>query len=194
MLTSVNGAERFFEDFLSEGHDIREMAGVAVAAIGPATAAVVERRGMHVAARPSEYRAEALLETLGDVTGKRVLLARAEVAREILPDELRRRGAIVDVVPLYRTVLPSRPAGREVLDGVDMVTFTSSSTVTNFDRLCEGEGREVLAAPAVAAIGPITARTLEEAGVAVDVMPSSYTIPDLARAVTSYFANRPGLK
>lgn len=194
VLTSVNGAQRFFEEFLAEGHDIRELAGVGVAAIGPATAGVVVARGIRVAAQPSEYRAEALLEALGDVSGKRVLLARAEAAREILPDQLRKRGADVDVIALYRTVLPDVASGVGTLEDVDMITFTSSSTVTNFDRLCNGKGAEILARCAVAAIGPITARTLEGAGVDVDAMPSSYTIADLAREITSYFANRRGLK
>lgn len=206
VLTSVNGAQRFFDALGSEGHDIRELAGVQVAAIGPATAESIRARGIHVAAQPSQYRAEALLEALGEVADKRVLLARAEVAREILPDELRRRGAHVDVVPVYRNVVPTAAtvprnvareggAGRaEALGDVDMVTFTSSSTVVNFDRLCDGKAVQLLAGCKVAAIGPVTAATLEELGVDVDVMPSSFTIADLARAITGYFANRRGLK
>ncbi len=192
LLTSVNGAERFFDALRTGGHDIRELGGVSIAAIGPATAKVVTERGLHVAAQPDEYRAEGLLEALGDVDGLRLMLARAEVAREVLPDQLRARGAEVDVVPLYRTVLPARtpddPDPRKVVADADMVTFTSSSTVTNLATLCRGDLRDLLADKAVAAIGPITADTLRAAAVEVDAMPDSYTVPDLAEAIIGYFS------
>jgi len=167
---------------------------VRIAAIGPATAASVERRGMRVAARPSEYRAEALLDALGDVGGSRILLARAAVAREILPQELRARGATVDVVAVYRTVAPSRALRAEDLGRCDMVTFTSSSTVTNFMRLLGDGAREVLARSHVAAIGPVTAETLREAGFEADVVPADYTIDALAAAICAFFAKRQGVK
>ena len=147
-----------------------------------------------MAAQPDEYRAEGLLQALGDVDGLRLMLARAEVAREVLPDELRARGAEVDVVPLYRTVLPEPssdgPDPVQVVAEADMVTFTSSSTVTNFATLCGGDLREHLADKAVAAIGPITAGTLRAAAVEVDAMPHKYTVPDLAEAIIGYFSER----
>jgi uroporphyrinogen III methyltransferase / synthase len=197
VLTSVNGVEAFFGQFLAAGRDLRELAGARVAAIGPATREAVEKHGIRVAAQPSEYRAEALLDALGEVAGKRILLARAEVAREVLPDTLRSRGAVVEVVPVYRTGTPKGPAAadeaREVLGDFDMATFTSSSTVTGFDRLCGGRAKEILEGRVVAAIGPITADTLKGLGIRVDVMPSDYTIDAMADAIEAFFANRQGL-
>lgn len=196
VLTSVNGVEAFFGQFLAAGRDLRELAGVRLAAIGPSTREAIDARGLRVAAMPAEYRAEALLEALGDVQGPRILLARAEVAREILPDTLRERGAVVDVVPVYRTSTATLPAGRDaadVLGDFDMVTFTSSSTVSGFDRLCGGRAKEILDGKSVAAIGPVTAATLDALGIAVDVMPVDYTIDALASAIEAYFANRQAL-
>lgn len=188
VLTSVNGVEAFFGQFLAAGRDLRELAGVRLAAIGPSTRAAVEAHGIRVAAQPGEYRAEALLEALGEASGKRILLARAEVAREVLPDRLRERGAIVDVVPVYRTSIPEDAGSPADLGDFDLVTFTSSSTVTNFDRLCEGRAREVLAGKLVASIGPITSATLDGLGIAVDVQPQEYTIEALAAAIEARFA------
>lgn len=193
VLTSVNGVEAFFGQFLASGRDLRDLAGVRIAAIGPSTRAAVERRGLRVAAQPPEYRAESLLETLGDVAGQRVLLARAEVAREVLPDTLRARGAEVDVVSTYRTSTPDAAAAGEVPAAFDLITFTSSSTVTGFDRLCGGNAKEALAGRVVAAIGPVTADTAKGLGLAVDVMPAEYTIEALADAIEQFFAIRQGL-
>jgi uroporphyrinogen III methyltransferase/synthase len=190
VLTSANGAERFLRGVRDAGRDIRDLAGVRIAAIGPATAAVVERAGMHTAAQPAEYRAEALAEALGEVAGMRVLLARAERAREVLPEDLRARGATVDVVAFYRTVPPAEPPPLSLLDGVDMVTFTSASTVENFVRIAGESARAVLGRVAVAAIGPITAAALERTGVAADVIAAPYTVEALADAIVRYFANR----
>ena len=190
LLTSVNGVESFFGQMHKAARDLRDLAGVQLAAIGPATRAAIEARGLQVAAQPAEYRAEALLEALGDVAGKRILLARAEVAREILPDSLRERGAHVDVAPVYRTALVDEDGADQTLDEFDMVTFTSSSTVSGFDRRCGGRAKERLAGRWVAAIGPITAQTLKNLGVAVDVMPKDYTIEGLAAEIESFFANQ----
>lgn len=191
VLTSVNGVESFFGQMLRAGRDLRELAGVDLAAIGPATRAAIEARGLVVAVQPAEFRAEALLEALGDVQGRRILLARAEVAREVLPDTLRERGATVEVVPVYRTsfVEDEGAASSEDQD-FDMITFTSSSTVTGFDRRTGGRAREVLSGRLVAAIGPITARTLADLGIAVDVMPEQYTIEALTAEIEAFFANR----
>ncbi len=190
LLTSVNGVERFFSGLAVRGHDLRELAGVRIAAIGPATAAAVERRGLCVAATPSEYRAEALLAALGPVEGLRILLARALVAREILPDELGKRGATVDVVPVYCSLPPALEPPWDELERADLVSFTSSSTVTNFLALDADRSREVLVRSAIAAIGPITAETLEHQGFAVDVMPRKYTIPALIDEIIRFFAKQ----
>jgi uroporphyrinogen III methyltransferase/synthase len=193
VLTSPNGAQRFLDGFLSAGHDIRELAGVSIAAIGPATAAVVEARGIHVAATPTEYRAEALVEALGDPSDQRFLRARAAVAREVLPDTLRDRGAHVDVVPIYETTLPDPPPDAKLLATVDAVTFTSSSTVTNFLSLGGDAALQCLKHAVVAAIGPITAGTLRDAGCEPQIVASEYTTAQLARELINYFAKGQGL-
>jgi len=189
VLTSVNGVERFFAGLRNYGHDVRELAGVRVAAIGPATEAAIADRGLRVDCRPREYRAEALLESLGEVAGLRILLARAEVARELLPEQLGVRGARVDVVSLYRSIVP-RFAEPLADDAVDLLTFTSSSTVDNFVSVNGDRGRELLARIPVAVIGPITAESLAHYGVQAAIMPDEYTIPALTRAIVVYFAKR----
>ncbi|HYC57505.1 MAG TPA: uroporphyrinogen-III C-methyltransferase [Candidatus Binatia bacterium] len=187
VLTSTNGVASFFGQMQRARRDVRELAGVSIAAIGPATAAAIEARGLRVAAQPGEYRAEALLETLGDVAGKRILLARAEVSREILPDQLRARGASVDVVPVYHTRMPADADAPDRLGTFDMITFTSSSTVRNFSQLCQGRIDDVIGTAAVAAIGPVTAETAAQLGLTVHVMPGDYTIEALAREIESHF-------
>jgi uroporphyrinogen III methyltransferase / synthase len=190
VLTSVNGVEEFFGQLRAARRDVRDLAGVKIAAIGPATREAVEARGVLVAAQPSEYRAEALLEALGDVAGQKVLLARAEVAREILPDTLRARGADVEILSVYRTSHPDH--AREPLPpAFDLITFTSSSTVTGFDKLTGGRAKQALAGKSVAAIGPVTVGTLTSLGIPVDVMPGDYTIDALASEIEAFFANRP---
>jgi len=194
VLTSVNGVERFFSGFLQTGRDIRDLAGVKLAAIGPATAAALEKRGVRVAVQPSEYRAEALLEALGDVAGSRILLARALVAREVLPEELRRRGARVDVIATYRTVAPEDLEAPSSLGEVDMVTFTSSSTVSNFAAAAGDGVQEFFAATSAAAIGPITAASLRDIGVEPALIAEDYTVDGLVDSILGYFAKQQGLE
>jgi uroporphyrinogen III methyltransferase/synthase len=151
---------------------------------------------------PREYRAEGLLEALAgeDLRGRRVLLPRAAGARAVLPETLTARGATVDEVIAYRAVAPGDAdvAGlRAALAAgdIDAVTFTSSSTVRHFVELV---GPDVVATlcgarrPVVACIGPVTAETAREAGLAVDVCPADYTAPALAEALVDHFCNAPG--
>ncbi len=189
ILTSANGADRFFKRFLAQGRDIRELAGVRVAVIGPGTEAAVERYGVRAAFRPQRFRAEAVADGIGSVAGKRLLLARAERAREVLPDTLRARGAEVDVIALYRTVTPGQPAPLDVLDDADVFTFTSASTVEGFFRIVGARATELLRAGVVAAIGPITAAALEREGVRPAVVAEPFTIPALVDGLVRYFAN-----
>jgi uroporphyrinogen III methyltransferase/synthase len=203
IFTSVNGVAYFLERLQTLGGDIRDLKGLRLAAIGPKTAEALERRGLRLDLVPREYRAEAILEALGPdgVRGQRVLLPRALEARDILPDTLRQWGAEVNVVPAYRTVLPDHESSR-VLEAlragqVDCVTFTSSSTVTNFLQMFARD--EVLPAfdsVAIACIGPITAETAKKQGLTVTIMPADYTIPALAAAIRDHFArqtHRPSL-
>jgi uroporphyrinogen III methyltransferase/synthase len=198
VLTSPHGVEVFFDRLRALGRDLRELAGVQIAAIGPATAAGVAARGLNVALTPGEYRAEAVAAALiaRGVAGRRVLLARAAGARAVLPEQLRAAGAIVDDVATYRTVLPAEAASAPALfagdSRPDLITFTSSSTVTNFARLFAGHDvRGVLAGVAVACIGPVTAATARALGLVVDVEPGEYTVPAFAAAIVEYLGARP---
>jgi uroporphyrinogen III methyltransferase/synthase len=174
VFTSANGVARFFARLDETGRDARAL-------------------------HRSRIAAEGLLARLGGegARGKRFLLPRAAGARPILPDELRAAGAEVDEVATYRSVVPEESVAllARVLEErpPDVLTFTSSSTVTHFvallDRAAPGTGRARVAGACVACIGPITAATAREAGLRVDVVPSAYTVPALAAAVSEHFAH-----
>ena len=179
--------------------DVRSISKDArIAAIGPATAARIRDIGLRVDVIPKEYRAEALLDEISadEVKGKRILIPRAKVAREILPEKLRDAGAEVFVPPAYESV-PS-DEGRDVLAGyleageVDCVTFTASSTVENFvQAFGEEDSVRLLAGAVVACIGPITADTARGHGIRVDAEAKEYTIPGLVEAIENVFV-KPG--
>jgi len=184
IFTSANGV-RFFLDRLDAGeHDLRKLRAK-ICAIGPATRAAVETLHLKVDLMGKEYVAEGLLEAFAahDLAGKRVLLPRAAVARDLVPTELARRGARVDVVEAYRTVAPEHLAerARDVLAlRPDCVTFTSSSTVTN---LVQAAGADSLRGIPVASIGPITSQTARELGIDVAAQAKLYTVEGLVDAV-----------
>ncbi|GLI36275.1 uroporphyrinogen-III C-methyltransferase [Desulforhabdus amnigena] len=197
IFTSVNGVKFFMERLWAAGHDVRELKGVRLATIGPKTSEALEKFGLRPDLVPTEYRAESVLEGLAgeDLAGKRFLMPRALVARDILPRTLCEKGAQVDVVPAYQTVLPEHRS-EEILDRlrrseIHCVTFTSSSTVANFFSLFQREEiLPLLRKTAVACIGPITAQTAEEHGLATDIMPSEYTIEGLVQSIRSYFESK----
>ncbi len=199
IFTSVNGVDAFVRRLDHHGLDLRAVPRDArVAAIGPATAERVEGAGLRVDVVPREFRAEALVEdlTAGELAGKRVLIPRARVAREVLPERLREAGAEVVVPPAYESV-PSE-AGKQDLarrledGGLDCVTFTASSTVENFvGAFGEEEARRLLAGTRVACIGPITADTARGHGIRVDAEAREYTIPGLVEAVADLFVADP---
>jgi uroporphyrinogen III methyltransferase/synthase len=197
IFTSVNGVSMVDGRLGALGRGWSALGGARVAAIGPATAAALDARGVRAEIVPGEYRAEALVDRLrGTVgAGDRVLLPRAAQTRDVLVSELRRLGADVTEVAAYRTRPPDGVAApaRAALarGGVDAVTFTSSSTARNFARLFTDEERRAwFAGVTVASIGPITAATAAEYGLTTTVMPSDYTIPALARAIAEHFAAR----
>jgi uroporphyrinogen III methyltransferase/synthase len=147
---------------------------------------------------PVEYQAEGVLAALGGQTvqGSRVLIPRAEVARETLPEELRARGARVDVVPVYRTIVPKLDVNswrqQLVNRDIDAVTFTSSSTVRNCIDLLGGAeaAKDLLKPVAIACIGPITAGTVEEYGLTVAILSRENTVPALVEAIAQYYGSR----
>jgi len=153
---------------------------------------------MQVDCVPENFVAESLIESLGkeNVQGKRFLIPRALVAREILPDQLRDMGAHVDVVSAYQTVPPIRKnedLARRLKDGViDVITFTSSSTVTNFLKQTGPELRPYLERITFACIGPITANTARENGLKVTIVPKEYTVDALVTAIVDHYADKTG--
>jgi uroporphyrinogen-III synthase len=190
IFTSVNGVKAFWErlDFGSL-KDFRSLPPTQrIAAIGPATASALQAHGVTVTLIPDEYVAEAIVESIGAVQGQHILLPRADIAREALAVELRKRGASVDEIAVYRT-LPAQPDPNGLLElqrGVDVITFTSSSTVQNFVVLVGQDG--ILPHTLIACIGPITANTARELGLHVDVVATEYTMDGLVAALVTHFA------
>ena len=188
ILTSVNGVEKLLERIQACGRDVAEIGTLEVGAIGPATAAELERAGVRVDFVPKEYRAEGLIEALEgrDLHGKLFLIPRAKVARDLVPRILTGRGARVEVVEAYRTALPTLPP--EILYQLragppDLVTFTSSSTAINFARLIEERNLMAPAAVKAASIGPVTSGTARQLGFEVVVEAEESTIPGLVEAI-----------
>ncbi|MBX3271898.1 MAG: uroporphyrinogen-III C-methyltransferase [Sandaracinaceae bacterium] len=196
VLTSANGVAALFEEIARQGRDARALGGARVCAIGPATAEALRAHGVRADVIPDEYRGEGAAEAIlasGDVRGRRVLLPRAEVAREALPDLLRERGAHVDVVPAYRTVGPSEDDAATIRDVihrklVDVVTFTSPSTVREVAGALGAHADALAEGFTLACIGPVTADAAEARGWPVHVVPTDYTAEGLVDALREAFA------
>lgn len=191
VFTSPNGVNAFFDLFYKLYDDAREIGGARIAAIGPATAQRIRDFHLHVDLQPDEFVAEALAGEFrreGGVENLRVLIARAEKARDLLPKELSALGAIVDEGFAYRTVPETRDdsgARRRLLEeGADLITFTSSSTVENFLAL----GLPWPAKMLVASIGPITSKTAREQGLEVAIEAKRHDIPGLVEAIRKFFS------
>ncbi len=191
VFTSPNGVDAFFEMFFKIYRDVREIGGMRIAAIGPATAARVREFHLQVDLQPEEFVAEGVVAAFqkdGSVENLRILLARAENARDVLPRELTKLGAIVDEAIAYRTVAEtddvSGARARFEQEGADLITFTSSSTVENFLAL------KLPLPPGMrtASIGPITSKTMRDHGLRVDVEAERYDIPGLLAAIAKLLA------
>jgi uroporphyrinogen-III synthase len=194
ILTSVNGVEAMWERLAKLRLTKKHLAHLHIAAIGPATKRAIEQRGGKVDVVPREYVAESVVRSLRRrVKGKRVLLVRAKVARDVIPRELREAGARVDVVEAYETVVPqsSRTRLRSAIASPqrcpDVVAFTSSSTVRNFVALL-GKANANLDGIKLASIGPVTSSTLRELGLEVDIAAKEFTIPGLVQAIVHAMA------
>jgi uroporphyrinogen-III synthase len=200
ILTSANGVAAMWERMSKLLPKNTLLADVRIAAIGPATKKAIEQHGMKVDVVPEEYVAESVVKSLKNkVKGKRVLLVRAKVARDVIPTELRQAGAHVDVVEAYETVVPQSSRARlgaalkNPKNRPHVVTFTSSSTVKNFVELLGGTRKErhkQLAEVRMASIGPVTSATLRELGLAVDIAAKQFTIPGLIKAIVGAVADR----
>jgi uroporphyrinogen III methyltransferase/synthase len=194
ILTSANAVPPLREALEEAGLDARALAGLRICAIGPGTAAALrERFGIRADLVPADHRAEGILEALAgeELGGARVLLPRAERAREILPETLRARGAEVDLVVVYRTGIPGPEelrAGLEALERgeVDTLSFTSASTVESFAALLGPRLAELGAGKLVVAIGPVTRDACRAVGLEVQVMPERYTIEAMVEALCTH--------
>lgn len=193
LVTSANGVRNFLARLKACGRDVRDLKGLEIGAIGPATAAEFAKTGIRADFVPKEYRAEGLIDALAnrDLRGKAFLIPRAKVARDLVPRVLAERGARVEVVEAYETAAPHFPEGeieRLLSPPPDVITFTSSSTVSNFLKLVgESKLAEVLAGVAVASIGPITSDTVRKLGLRVTIEAIASTIPGLVQAIQRHF-------
>ncbi|RJQ65687.1 MAG: uroporphyrinogen-III C-methyltransferase [Desulfobacteraceae bacterium] len=194
IFTSVNGVDAFFERLSSQGLDVRALGHVRTAAIGPATAERLRCFGLNTDILPSTYQAESVVAAFAKepIQGLRILLPRATEARAVLPEQLRRMGAEVDEVPAYRTVSAEQDPDSLIAglrdNRIDMVTFTSSSTVHNFKALLpEKSAQDLLKGVVVACIGSITAETAKNLGFQVDIIADVFTIEGLCDAIVKYY-------
>jgi uroporphyrinogen III methyltransferase/synthase len=197
LFTSVNSVAPFLARLRLAGKTAVSVRGLKIGAIGPETAKRLASAGITASLVPQRYQAEGILEALQPdaMKGRRVLIPRAAEAREVLPETLRGWGAAVDVVIAYRTALPNAdvaPLAERLGQGkVDVITFTSSSTVRNFVRLFGGHNlAEIAFGSVIACIGPITARTVEEAGGRPDIVADEFTTNGLIRAIVAHFRTK----
>jgi uroporphyrinogen III methyltransferase/synthase len=196
IFTSVNSVNFFFERLFKQNRDVRALSNLRTASIGPATAKRMFNFGLKSDIVPKSYMAESVIEAFAqeDIKGKRILLPRAKEARPILPVELAKMGAEVNEVTAYCT--------KEVCDNVDilmtgleqgtidLITFTSSSTVKNFHALIpSAKFNDLMKGLTIAAIGPITADTAKELGIDVHIVAESFTIPGLCEAIKQFYNN-----
>jgi len=191
LFTSVNGVVAFFERLQALGKDARTLHGIEVGAIGPATADALKREGITPDFIPTEFTSDGIVAGLGprNITGKHFLLPRADIADNALVDGLRGMGAEVEEVPAYHTAKPadsSLSVKRAISSGeIDVVTFASSSTVSNLMAAMNNDAN--LHGTRVACIGPKTAETARRVGLKVDIMAKESTIPALVDAIEEYF-------
>ena len=192
IFASANAVDIFFEMLHTTGADARALHGSRLCAIGQETAESMGTHGLKPELVTSEYTAEGLAKTLEgwDLEGKKVLVPRAEVARDALPSLLAKRGAEVNILPVYQAVCPpdAGPALMKLFsaEGADVVTFTSSSTVVNFVRAFPEDALPAILGDAVVAcMGPVTADTARKLGLSVEIIAREYTIRGLAAAIAA---------
>jgi uroporphyrinogen III methyltransferase/synthase len=196
IFTSANGVAFFFERLFAKAKDIRDLKGIKICCIGPATAQQVESKGIRVDLVPDKFISEGILESFSRINlrGKKILIARAAKARDVLPAGLKKLGAKVDVVTAYETINSGKKKNDlETLfkeNQVDVITFTSSSTVNNFVKIM-GRNFSLPKGVKIACIGPVTAATAARAGFSVDIHQEEYTMEGLVHALIDYFGRKP---
>jgi uroporphyrinogen III methyltransferase/synthase len=195
IFTSANGVRFFFNRLSEMGKDVRGLKGIKICTIGPATQSAIEKRGISVNIVPEEFISEGVVEAFKgqDMRNAKVLLPRAEVARDVIPEGLRELGATVDVAVTYRTI-SSGSDGKELEtliqnEKVDVITFTSPSTVNNFINIM-GENLKLPEMVKIACIGPVTEKAAQKAGFAVDIMQGPFEITGLVESIKRWFENK----
>ena len=188
IFTSQNAVSFFWDEFQKTDTTIEKMNKLKIAAIGPATSQALNKFGITVDAMPETYVGEEIVKVLGNIAENHILIPRAEGAREELVKALNQNKAIVNEIPLYKSVTnsPDQSAWRELEKGVDFVTFTSASTVKGFFDLLSDQAKPYLSQTIVACIGPITASELEKYGVSAQIIASTYTTKGLVEAIMLY--------
>jgi len=195
IFTSANGVQFFFERLREKNKDIRDLKGIKICCIGPATARQIEDKGIKVDLVPEQFIAEGILQSFAamDLKGRKILIPRAAKARDVLPEGLKKFGASVDVVAAYQTVNSGKKKEDLAVlisdNKVDVLTFTSSSTVTNFVEIM-GRDFPLPAHVDVACIGPVTADTAKKAGFKIDISHEEYTMEGLVQSLVEHVKNK----
>jgi len=194
VLTSVNAVEFFFKRLSTLGYDAASLDGVQIVAVGPKSAEALAVHGFNADLVPDDYRAEGVVALLKErVSGKRVLYPKAALARELILEELARAGAEVVAPTAYASVHPEdaqEKLGRALSEGLDLLTFTASSTVDNFTDLLDKDNLDLARQVPVASIGPLTTATAKKNGFKVVVEPDNSTLDDMVEAITRHFAQQ----
>ncbi len=199
IFTSRNGVKYFFKRFLDKDLDIRELKGIKICAIGTKTAEELKHYGLKVDLVPDEFRAEGLIQSVQELEGSklkglRFLLPRAEKAREIFPEKVRELGGEIDVPVTYRTIKPEhrgKRLRRFLKEGrISIATFTSAATFNNFRDIMGNDAEDLLKGITIAAIGPVTAKAIEKAGLRVDIMPEKATIEAMAAKIIKWIREK----
>ena len=193
LLTSVNAVTAFFDRLTTLGYDHRALGHLQTVAVGPKSAATLENFGVTADLVPDDFRAEGVVALLKDrVSGKRLLYPKAALARDLIPAELTAAGAEVIAPVAYASAVPVNAASRlqsALVEGLDLLTFTASSTVQNFVDLLDAESLQLARQVPVASIGPLTSETARKLGFKVVVEPESSTLDDLVTALITYFTS-----
>ncbi len=194
IFTSANAVKFFFERLTFLRKDARALAGVKIAVIGEKTGNALKKKNVEADLVSEEALAEGLVRAFSnrDLSGKRFLIPRAREAREVLPEALRKKGGVVDIVEAYRTVIPERDRDWLVKQfqnkEIDVVTFTSASTVHNFFEMMDGpKAQKLLEDVVLVSIGPITQQKVEAFGLKVHVLPQEQTVESMVEALVHYF-------
>ncbi len=192
LLTSVNAVEALFGRLVARNIDLRALAGLQTVAVGPKSAAALAAHGVKADLVPEDYRAEGVVALLKErVRGKRLLYPKAALARDLIPFELAAAGAEVIAPVAYASAAPVDAAvklRKALVEGLDLLTFTASSTVQNFIDLLDADGLKLARQVPVASIGPLTSETARKLGLKVAIEPGSSTVEELVAAIEKYFS------